>query len=901
MDSSLAAASPSPAETDNWSYGEGSAVLLAPHPPVCTFEPSTGTLLVEWPDPSAALDYESHLPATVSPCILGVMLEVARGPLLEKPHRTQESVGPLQHFQEVARSLARGSARVPLSPGYRYACRLKVLTAKGSATSAPVCLEARPTPPLPPLGLRARVATFASGTSRGAGKHVELEWTEPLSTGLPIDRYMLQARTRASSSSSKGYRQSQGRREVEPGEEAEGAMAGEVTESNDEVNLSCEWATIYVGANTSAGDASTLRRKRVQKEYRVAAGNGLGWSEWSPVLPVNSELAVLSPSRSDGAVLSSVDALNEVEAPSGEREPIFSETVLVQTEDGTGTRRLQVTATPMQSGQLALRTSMESFPSHQQHQQQQEPLYLDSEDLMVENDCDQSKPAWTPNPLVQTHPSPLSLSMDGQDIEPATRSEVVRSAADPSSSSLVVADDAFKLAQFRRVLKQRLRINASTGVLSWTPLKSADEIDDAPSVLIRIEYVDAAPLQLVLCLRPGRRREECEDESGSTKEEADVLPSRKLLVKIISKMSGGVVLETTDFVNDRTSIHSFDAEELSAAGLELTSSSEGLSEESAMLFVQRLAFKADGAIVLLHRRTSNEAHSLETSTSNERRAPAHDSAATSSTFATWPFSALESTPAALVARDTALESRVMSEASKWVPASDEVLQHAVNAFFAAPRLAPPFRSTFMSMLAEITATEARALAASRGLVRPPSRFLNTVQGPIYSRPPSQSPKGARHFDWAIYSARKDVKSATGGTRPKSVSKQALRSPKSTFVLGSAAGSLERRGTGSSDVNDMQLLLLGNQSASKAYASSSSSRTPALTGPASSGKMRLRPPKLPPLNYQPHKWGPTTPPRHRTHRMPSPSFAASGASSASDKHPEVQEELERDELGLLWRT
>jgi hypothetical protein len=93
----------------------------------------------------------------------------------------------------------------------------------------------------------------------------------------------------SSSSREVEQRHSQDRSEVEA-EEGEGAIVirGEDGEGkNDEL---AEWVTIYIGSNTIVGDSSTLRRTRVQKEYRVAAGNGLGWSDWSQVLPVIGEL-----------------------------------------------------------------------------------------------------------------------------------------------------------------------------------------------------------------------------------------------------------------------------------------------------------------------------------------------------------------------------------------------------------------------------------------------------------------------------------------------------------------------------------------------------------------------------------------------------------------------------------
>jgi hypothetical protein len=699
----------------------------------------------------------------------------------------------------------------------------------------------------------------------------------------------------SSSSREVEQRHSQDRSEVEA-EEGEGAIVirGEDGEGkNDEL---AEWVTIYIGSNTIVGDSSTLRRTRVQKEYRVAAGNGLGWSDWSQVLPVIGELAAISSRSSggDGGVLSSVDAPKEMEPSLDELRPIFSEVLLVQTVDDAGTRRLRVIATPTESGKLALNASIESFPNHHQ----QEALYLCSEDFVTKG----SEPAWIPNATVQTS------SKGAEDTEAATsQALIVRSTR---GSSFSEGKGGFDLTQFRSVLEQRLRVDAS-GALTWAPSSPMD-YDDAPNVLTRIEYVDAAPLHLVLSLMPGRRREEGESGELESAKEETASPSRskeascrKLLVKILSRANGDIALETTDFINDRNQTYSFKSEELSAVGLDLKSSSEGLSEENAMLLLNRLTFTAGGVIILLPRQSSKESSPLE-SKSKSKIKPAADSGsgAVSSPIVMWPFSAVESTPTIIETRDTALESRVIAEASRWVPVSDEVLQHVTNGFFTAPRLAPPYHSKFMSMLAEITATEAKNLAALRGLVRPPSRFLNTVQGPIYSRPPSQSPKNVRNSDWALQTTRNDDKPVSGVvTRPKSVSKKALRlSDKNVFTLKSTGGSVgSRSGSGSNDVNDMQLLLLGNQSASKVYAfSSSSSRPTSSSRPGSSHTARLRTPKLPPLNYQPHKWGPTTPPRHRTHRMPPFAAKLPGASS-SDRNPEVQEELERDELGLLWRT
>ena len=772
-------------------------MLLAPPPPTVTVEP--GTLVVEWPDPATALD-ATRLPLAASPCILGTVLEAADGPLLVTSHRrTQEAVGPLHTFREVARALGAGHTRLPFVPGRRYALRLKVLTAHGCAAAAPVCFEARPTLPHAPRAPTARVATFVSGTARQA-PHVRVSWQAPPRSGLPVDRYLLQAR------------------EASLDDLMATLEIAAVACGGDEAQSNRQWADVYLGVRTSFGDPATLRASAHEgKEYRVAAGNGLGWSHWSTPLVFHG----------DASVGSRVEALAE------EPQAIFSETLLVPAVFGGAARRLLVTATP--GGDKLVLAS--------QGLQDQRRLRLRSGDLVAASGSD---PAWAPNmPLQPTHAAAgAGLSGGAPKLLGWQR------------PTLRTATAAFSPARLRTVLERRLRVKAG-GALAWAPLDEA-----GPRGVSGVEFADSAPWQLVVTFGPGGAAAAALEHRQLTRTAArlswreaarlSLLEPRKLLLKVFSGGSGAVRVAATDFLADRTLTQSFSAAELRAAGLGLTTG-EGLSEQAAMLFARRLAYNSGGAVLLLPRNAS--AAPPEAS----REASFNASPA----VATWPFAAPASAEAA-GAGDAGLASRVVSAAAQLTRGQvpEGVLRHAARAALAPPRLAPPRRSSRMRTLADVAAAEAALPSSSRALTLP-RRVVDSIKGPLYSRPASRGTPGARPrtTDWPRMGARPQHSLAS------------LARPIKAAAFDVTAGSATGGGGG-------RPVLLGQASAGHVYVAAAAL---VVTGAV---EWRPRTPQLPPLSLQPLRWGPAV----ARGRTPTRLLAASG--------PQSGEELECD---ALWQS
>jgi hypothetical protein len=332
------------------------------------------------------------------------------------------------------------------------------------------------------------------------------------------------------------------------------------------------------------------------------------------------------------------------------------------------------------------------------------------------------------------------------------------------------------------------------------------------------------------------------EEAAAGKETTAAAPSapRKLLVEVFSGGSGAVRLETMDPLNDRKSTQSFSAAELRAAGVGLKNG-DGLSEQEAMLFAWCLSCCADGTVALLPENASKAPPAASRKASLD----------TSTAVATWPFAGSESAEVS-DAEHAALVSRVVSAAARLTQGQvpEGVLRHATCAVLAPPRLVSPLLSSLMSTLADAAAAETAASSSSpRALALQRSRVVDSIKGPLYSRPALRGPPGARPrtTDWNRMGARPKA-----GHRPASLvwssvpSQEWWRPPSNAFALGSTLGSAAR-GDGAT-----RPALLGQASAGKVYAAGAAFVAPGAV------EWQPRTPKLPPLDMQPFKWGGAVP-------------------------------------------
>jgi len=239
-------------------YSEGVSAFLSPLPPSCEWtDESRSSVRIRWP---ASLDL-SRLPAGASPMPFHNVLEVASGPLLAYGQGgcAVENKHPLVDYEELARAPAAHEMHSgPLSPGMRYAFRLRCETCHGSSCSTPHIVQTRPTAPSPPSVPKANAASFRSATG-SISPFVQIKWKAPNHNGLPVDRYLLQTRRPA------------GR-----------APSGEQEWTS--------WKDIYLGPHLICGDSETLGCRSVKIQYRVRAGSQLGWSGWSAILTVKGQL-----------------------------------------------------------------------------------------------------------------------------------------------------------------------------------------------------------------------------------------------------------------------------------------------------------------------------------------------------------------------------------------------------------------------------------------------------------------------------------------------------------------------------------------------------------------------------------------------------------------------------------
>ena len=248
-------------------YSDDVVVFLAPLPPVCTWtDASRSSVRISW---DGVLDM-SRLPAGASPMPFHFILEVASGPLIAfgQGGRAKENAHPLTAFEELARAPAAFEMLSGLLlPGMRYAFRLRCETCHGSSCSQPFYVQTRPTAPSAPTVPSAQAASFRSATGRIA-PFVQLRWRQPAHNGLPVDRYLVQARRAV-----QGVETMHGSKEWL--KEHEWGM----------------WMDLYLGPHLIAGDHHTLRGSLVRSQYRVRAGSQLGWGKWSSVLTVKGVLS----------------------------------------------------------------------------------------------------------------------------------------------------------------------------------------------------------------------------------------------------------------------------------------------------------------------------------------------------------------------------------------------------------------------------------------------------------------------------------------------------------------------------------------------------------------------------------------------------------------------------------
>ena len=248
-------------------YSDDVVVFLAPLPPLCTWtDASRSSVRISW---DGALDM-SRLPSGVSPMPFHFILEVASGPLIAfgQGGHVKENTHALTTFEELARAPAAFEMLSGLLlPGMRYAFRLRCETCHGSSCSQPFYVQTRPTAPSAPITPSAQAASFRSATGRIA-PFVQLRWKQPAHNGLPVDRYLVQARRVV-----KGAEQMHGSKDWLK-EHEWGA-----------------WTDIYLGPHLIAGDHQTLRSCIVRSQYRVRAGSQLGWGKWSRILTVKGLLS----------------------------------------------------------------------------------------------------------------------------------------------------------------------------------------------------------------------------------------------------------------------------------------------------------------------------------------------------------------------------------------------------------------------------------------------------------------------------------------------------------------------------------------------------------------------------------------------------------------------------------